>query len=128
MSINPVPPIPTTPEASAGDTNVRPAATSPPTSAEDSFSHPDSGDAPKQELRSPQSTPATSEIPSDEVQVQRDSATEEIVIKYVDRSGNVILQVPSSEVLDVARVIDQNLQQAGKKALDVVRTDDKDAR
>jgi len=50
-------------------------------------------------------------MPQDEVEVQRDSAAnDEIVIKYMDHSGNVILQVPSSQVLGVTRAIDQDFQ------------------
>jgi hypothetical protein len=46
--------------------------------------------------------------------VQRDPETTEIVIKYLDRSGSVILQVPSSQVLGVAHAIDQDLAQEAK--------------
>jgi uncharacterized FlaG/YvyC family protein len=47
--------------------------------------------------------------------VQRDSETNgEIVIRYLDRSGDVILQVPSSQMLALTRAIDQNLQQEAK--------------
>lgn len=45
--------------------------------------------------------------------MQRDSATNgEIVIRYLDQRGNLILQVPSSEVLGVTRGIDQALEQS----------------
>jgi uncharacterized FlaG/YvyC family protein len=65
-------------------------------------------------------------MPTDEVQVQRDSATTEIVIKYLDGSGNVILQVPSSQVLDVARAIDQGLQQESKDRATTTGAEDRE--
>jgi len=54
-------------------------------------------------------------MPQDEVQVQRDSGTNgDIVIKYMDHFGNVVLQIPSSQVLGVAHAIDQELAQEAK--------------
>jgi len=50
----------------------------------------------------------------DEVQVQRDSSTGAIVIKYLDQAGNVVLQVPSSQVLSLARAIEKDLSEAEK--------------
>jgi hypothetical protein len=76
---------------------------------------PDPGTSPKQEAHLSQSTPSLAELPQDEVQVQRDSGTnDEIVIRYVDRYGQLILQVPSSQVLEVARAIDQEMAQEAK--------------
>ena len=71
---------------------------------------PDPGISPKQEPHTTQRFgPATTEIPQDEVQVQRDSATNgEIVIKYLDHSGNVIVQLPSQQMLGVTRAIDKD--------------------
>jgi len=72
----------------------------------------DSGSAPKPETPVVQGSAPVVEIPQDEVEVQRDSqANNEIVIRYVDGSGNLILQVPSSEVLNLARAIAQTFQQ-----------------
>ena len=72
----------------------------------------DSGSAPKPETPVVQASAPVVEIPQDEVEVQRDSqANNEIVIRYVDGSGNLILQVPSSEVLNLARAIAQTFQQ-----------------
>jgi hypothetical protein len=71
-----------------------------------------SAPAPKPESPGPETTAAPAEIPQDEVQVQREGqANEEIVIRYMDHAGNLILQVPSSEVLSVAQGIDQDLEQ-----------------
>lgn len=51
----------------------------------------------------------------DEVQVQQGSQTDgKIVIKYLDHSGNLILQIPSSQVLGLARAIDQALDEQQK--------------
>jgi hypothetical protein len=76
---------------------------------------PGSGNLPKQEIRAPQRAPAPIEMPQDEVQVQRDNETNgAIVVKYLDHSGSVILQVPSSQVLGLMRAIDQDFQEAAK--------------
>ena len=37
-----------------------------------------------------------------------------IVIRYLDAHGNVVLQVPSSQVLELARSIRQDLESATK--------------
>lgn len=85
------------------------------------------GSAPKQDVPVVQASAPTVEIPQDEVQVQRDSETNnEIVIRYVDGSGNLILQVPSSQVLSLARSIAQTFeQQASSKANQVEATNGK---
>lgn len=71
---------------------------------------PDSGPPSKREIASDRNVSPLSEIPQDEVEVQRDSeANDEIVIRYMDHAGNLVLQVPSSQVLNVARGIDQDL-------------------
>ncbi len=68
----------------------------------------------KHEFRRPVSE--FQELPQDEVEVQRDQAMAEIVVKYLypERSGSVILQVPSSEALGVAHAIDEYLAQDAK--------------
>ena len=72
----------------------------------------DSGSNPKQEVPVTQAPAPVLEMPQDEVQVQRDNqANDEIVIRYVDGSGNLILQVPSSQVLNLAREAAQTLRQ-----------------
>lgn len=40
--------------------------------------------------------------------------TRAIVIRYLDRSGSVILEVPSEQLLNLARVISEELQRASK--------------
>lgn len=87
----------------------------PPAPARARAQEPDSGNLPKKEIRVPESAAASFEIPQDEVQVQRDSETNGvIVIKYLDHSGSVILQVPSSQVLGMMRAIDQDFAEKGK--------------
>ncbi|MBZ5679073.1 MAG: flagellar protein FlaG [Acidobacteriia bacterium] len=67
----------------------------------------------KQENPVPRNAPAARELPEDEVQVQRDPQIGNmIIIKYVDgSSGQLILQVPSEQVVNVARGIYEDLQQ-----------------
>lgn len=112
MSINPVQGIGPAGEAQLADANLRPQPTR---SEGEGSAQPNPGTAPKQDTAIRESAPVSDEMPQDEVQVQRDSGTDdEIVIKYVDHSGNVILQMPSSEVLGLARAISEDFQQQAK--------------
>ena len=118
MSINPVPGVgsATDPQSASAGHRAIPSTSA---AAQPESAHPNSGSEPKQEVRQPQKAPVPVVEAQDEVQVQRDStANGEIVIRYLDRSGDVIVQVPSSQMLDVTRAIDANLQQEAK-----VRTD-----
>jgi|HubBroStandDraft_1064217.scaffolds.fasta_scaffold52847_2 hypothetical protein len=114
MSINPVPGI--GPASDAQSAEVRAIPQREPASARSGqeVAQPDPGTPPKQEARILPNVSEFQELPQDEVQVLRDQATTEIVIKYLDRSGSVILQVPSSEVLGVVHAIDQDLAQEAK--------------
>ncbi|HUO13798.1 MAG TPA: hypothetical protein VMX38_02335 [Verrucomicrobiae bacterium] len=110
MSINPVQPVPSVAERneSAGQPNDKRSA--PAVSAR---SNP--GTAPKINESPASSVTPSSEIPQDEVEVQRDSQVHgEIVVRYVDQSGNVVLQMPSEQVLGVARAINEDLQREQK--------------
>ena len=110
MSINPAQGISFVNEAHIADASARLTMTQ-----SRSGSQPDVELLPKQELPDPQRTGPSSELPQDEVQVQRDSETnDEIVIKYLDHSGNLILQVPSSEVLGLTRAISEDFEQQAK--------------
>ena len=72
---------------------------------------PSAGSAPKQQTHAAQPAAPSAELPQDEVQVQRDSQADgEIVVKYIDHYGNVIVQVPSTELLGLARAISQDFQ------------------
>ena len=67
---------------------------------------PDSGTPAKRENQGVQDAASAPEMPQDEVEVQREGKLNgEIVIKYLDRSGDVILQVPSPQVLNLDRSI-----------------------
>jgi len=105
MSIHPVPIIPPATEtAEARDSGRAPSSRPAPP-------RPDSGNAPDPEAASSQNNSPLSRMAEDEVEVQRDSQTNgEIVVRYVDHSGNVILQMPSAQVLNVTRAIDQDLE------------------
>lgn len=112
MSINPVEAIAHGVEAQATPRNLRPNQARDVAAA---ASAPDPGSRPNQEVDIPQNHYASREIPQDEVQVQRDGGTNgEIVIRYVDASGDVILQVPSSELLGMARAIAGDFQAQAK--------------
>jgi hypothetical protein len=77
---------------------------------------PETGTPPKQDLPGVKNVPSPPELPQDEVQVQRDSQNrDEVVIKYLDKaSGDLILQIPSAEVLSVAHGIYQEFGQQAK--------------
>ncbi len=65
---------------------------------------------PNRDIADQQQTHEGPETPKDEVQVQRDESGDgQIVIKYLDKSGQVILQIPTSQVLALARAIERAL-------------------
>jgi hypothetical protein len=112
MSINPLPPIEPAVGTPAPD-NPRATRSSP--TAEANSGQSDSGTYPKEKDRPAEHAAASSELPQDEVQVQRDSETNgEIVIRYLDHSGNLIVQMPSSQMLAVTRSIDQDFRERAK--------------
>ena len=71
---------------------------------------------PKPEKVKPVKAANTVAEPQYEVKVLRDSQVQDqIVIKYTDtKTGNVVLQVPSTQVLGVARGIYEELQEQAK--------------
>lgn len=109
MSINPVP--------AAGPVNEAPAGALQPhvrQSQSDSTPDPvgtvtpsDLGTPPKQESSIANYAPLPAEFPEDEVQLQQDSEIkDQVVVRYLDKaSGQVVLQVPSAQVLAVDRGI-----------------------
>jgi uncharacterized FlaG/YvyC family protein len=114
MSINPVQGIGTEPTRFA---QTNPRSTQPQTPDPDAqeFPPPNLGTNSKQEIHTVQRASSSAELPQDEVRVLRDKETNgEIVIKYLDHSGNVILQVPSSQMLGVTRAIDQEFLDRAK--------------
>jgi hypothetical protein len=111
MSINPVPAVSNAINASLTAGAGRSSSARAPGPHEPS-PRPNSGARPIQEIQQRPQTSETLEIPKDEVQVQRDSASNgQIVIRYLDHSGQVILQVPSSQVLGLARAIERALEE-----------------
>ena len=117
MSINPVQTISYATPASPTTAAVRSSHARTP-DPQGPSTPPNSGPEPRQEIRSRPRTSEGSEIAKDEVQVQRDSESNgQIVIKYLDHSGRVILQIPSSQVLGLARAIERALEeQATRRA------------
>jgi hypothetical protein len=79
-------------------------------------SQPDVATASKRETVGAGRPSESAELPQDEVQVLRDSQVQDlIVIKYLNQaSGTLILQVPSAQVLNVDRGIQQELEQQAK--------------
>ena len=124
MSINPVQAISQIVEARLANTNSRPEQ--PPAPVEAQTSDPNAGTSPKAAVQEKQKASSSTELPQDEVRVQRDSdANDDVVVKYMDHSGNLILQVPSSQVLDVARAIDQDFRAEAKARALAAQTDKK---
>ena len=112
MGINPVPNVEPASTAQFADGNPQKR---PPVSPEEPSARPDPGTSPKQEAVFEEQGAASAEVPQDEVQLQRDSQTNgEVVIRYLDHSGNLIVQVPSSQMLGVTRAIDQDFQEQAK--------------
>jgi len=60
---------------------------------------------PKPETTANQEVGAAPSIPPEEVKVQRDSGTGERISQCIDRSGSVILQIPSEQMLNFIRDI-----------------------
>jgi hypothetical protein len=124
MSTNPVQAITTADNSQSGSEDARSRSTQ---TSVPSSGTPNSGTSPKQEVSQPNQTAALAEFPQDEVQVQRDSQTNgDIVIRYVDHLGDLVLQVPSSQVLGVARAIDQALAQEAEAQSTAVAQSGKD--
>lgn len=61
----------------------------------------DSGNSPKTEIARPENSPIPSLIPEHEVKVQLDTPSDDILVYQVldKKSGDLVLQVPSAEVL-----------------------------
>jgi hypothetical protein len=115
MSINPVSGIVPVSEVAPGEAQPRARQSQsgpPPESTVKTETPPDSGTRPKQENPTPNNEPAAAEIPQDEVELQQDSEIkDQVIIKYLDKStGGVVLQVPSQQVLAVARGIYEDFQ------------------
>ncbi len=115
MSINPVPGIVPVGEVAPGEgqPRARQSQSAPaPEPAVKTEAPPDLGTPPKQERSSPEIAPAAAEFPQDEVQLQQDPQMKnQVIVRYLDKAtGDVVLQVPSAQVLAVARAIYEDFQ------------------
>lgn len=61
------------------------------------------------ENKRPQSAPAVAASPQDEVRVQWDTPDHVVIYQFVNRRGSLILQIPSEQMLSLARQITQEL-------------------
>jgi hypothetical protein len=115
MSINPVPITLPANDLRVSDAASRPKdAQSAATLVENSF-EPVSGTQPKQNSSKPSNVSAVAEPLQDEVDLQHDSQTGgDIIVQYKDQSGNLILQLPTPQVLGVARGIYQDFRAEAK--------------
>jgi hypothetical protein len=77
------------------------------------LAQPVSGTLPEQESSDGKTLSLTHELPQDVVEVHQDpDSKNQVIIEYLDKARNLILQVPSSEELNVERGIAQEIQQA----------------
>ncbi len=110
MSINPVSVIGSVSDRSAEAAQPRPAERISARAGEN-VAAADSGHTPKQNAPRRAEPSVSDQIPEDEVEVQQDNQTNgRIVIKYKDHTGHVILQVPTAQLLNLARAIYEQFQ------------------
>lgn len=76
---------------------------------------PSSGNDLIREAPKPQNSSPVPAFVQDEVKVQWDSSDHLMIYQFVNQSGSLVLQVPSEEVLGVARGIEESLQQEATK-------------
>jgi hypothetical protein len=79
--------------------------------AERSPSLPASGGASIGEISRSQNAPPVAASPQDEVKVQWDKQDQVVIYQFVNQQGSLILQVPSEQLLSLARQISQELVQ-----------------
>jgi methyl coenzyme M reductase beta subunit len=72
---------------------------------------PASGSASIGEISGSQNAPAVAASPQDEVKVQWDETDQVEIYQFVNQQGSLILQVPSEQLLSLARQISQELVQ-----------------
>lgn len=119
MSIDPVTTMSPATAAPSGATPARSGAASPGLRR---ISRSNSETVPVKESHSGKLTSDAPEMPQDEVQVQRaNDGSGDIVIRYMDPHGNLILQIPSSQVLGLARAIERALDQQAARESNLTR-------
>jgi len=85
--------------------------------AQKAASTPESGNLSDTEVHAPKNDSASSQLPEDEVQLQRDSELEEqIIVRYVNKTGNLIVQIPSPQTLNLERAIAAEFKQPQPQA------------
>jgi hypothetical protein len=99
MSVGSAPRIPTSTEVQAGPGEVRPNIPVLPGSGQDSYG----------KTADQQGPPAAAIDPRDEVKVQFEPPDEVAVYQFVSQDGSLIVQVPSEQMLNIAREIYQTL-------------------
>jgi len=108
MSIAPVPSFPPVNREPADVRPIHIAAVPEP-------AHPVSVTLPIQEKSAPPNGSSTYELPEDVVEVHQDpDIKNQVIVQFLDKAKNVVLQVPSSEELSVERGIAQDVQEAAK--------------
>ena len=104
MSVNPLAHISPTAEITSG-----PADRDQTNSTHSPTPHkapPSTGNPPNRVEHSPSTRSTSSASDEDAVQVQRENGNQ-IVIKYLDRSGSVVFQIPTSQVIALEKAIEQ---------------------
>jgi hypothetical protein len=100
MSVGPALRIPASAETQAASAEVR-AVAQVPSSGGDSYG----------KTVQPENAPAVAADPQDEVKVQFEPPGEVAVYQFVTQDGNLIVQVPSEQMLNIAREISQAVEQ-----------------
>jgi hypothetical protein len=109
MSVGPALRIPASTETQAEPEEVR-AVAQVPSSGGDSYGKP----------VQPENTAAVSADPQDEVKVQFEPPGEVAVYQFVNQQGGLIVQVPSEQMLSIAREISTTLAQEATSKVPVV--------
>ena len=77
------------------------------------LAQPGSGNVPRPEAQTTKSSSTAPRSQEDEVELLRDSGPEnELIFRYVDKSGKVVFQVPSEQLLDVERAFAEEIRRA----------------
>jgi len=77
---------------------------------------PGSGNSPRPEIHVANDGSAALSRPEDEVQLQHDTELKNrLIVEYVDKSGKIVVQVPSEQMLRLERAIAEELQAAGTR-------------
>jgi len=103
MSVAPTVTYPLSAEPLAGHGVVRP---------EQPGLIPNAGGSSNGETQYAKTAPFVPASPEDEVKVQWDQPDQVVVYQFINQQGSLILQVPSEQMLNIARDISQELAQA----------------